>query len=247
MSQINEFNTVSYLQEAKDRTTYQFEDKIVFNKYLELLLLGQLEVQNALKDLMQLRSIDTAEGAQLDIIGRIVGQERELLDADIIEYFGFDGYPEAQSYGDLNNSSVGGFYYSEGTPLTGNVLLNDSQYRLFIKAKILKNHTAATPEDFLTFISFVFGTTINNVLAEGQAEFSILVGKQLNSFERALLTYNNKYEGYSAPFVPKPVGVRINYGQFPGDNYFGFQGSPGAKGYGDLMDSSVGGMYAGFI
>lgn len=244
---LNEFDTVPYLEEARNRVTYAFTDKPIFDKYLQLLILGQVEIQEALKQVMQLRSIDTAEGEQLNVIGRIVGQERELIDAEMLEYFGFDGYPESQSYGDLENTSVGGFYYSLGTPLTGSVLLNDEQYRLFIKAKILKNTTFATPEDFLGFVKFVFGTEINNVLAEGAAEFTILIGKELNSFERALLTYKTKYKDFDVPFVPKPVGVRINYGYFPTDNYFAYQGAPGAKGYGDVFDTSVGGKYAGLI
>ena len=244
---LNEFDTVPYLEEARNRVTYAFTDKPIFDKYLQLLILGQVEIQEALKQVMQLRSIDTAEGEQLNVIGRIVGQERELIAAEMLEYFGFDGYPESQSYGDLENTSTGGFYYSLGTPLTGSVLLNDEQYRLFIKAKILKNTTFATPEDFLGFVKFVFGTEINNVLAEGGGEFTILIGKELNSFERALLTYKTKYQDFDAPFVPKPVGVRINYGHFPTDNYFAYQGAPGAKGYGDVFDTSVGGKYAGLI
>ena len=59
-----------------------------------------------------------------------------------------------------------------------------------------------------------------------------------------LLTYTSTQNGADAPFVPKPVGVRINYGQFNAENYFGFQGAPNAKGYGDVSDLSLGGKYA---
>jgi hypothetical protein len=124
--------------------------------------------------------------------------------------------------------------------------LTDEQYRLFIRAKILKNRTNATPNDFLEFIGFVFGTDLNSVIVEGNAEFTILVGKELTSFERSLLTYTSNIDGYDAPFVPKPVGVRINYGQFP-ENFFAFAGVPTANGYGDLNDPSVGGSWATLI
>jgi hypothetical protein len=240
----NPFLTYDYLQEARDRVTEQFKDKEVFDKYLQLMLYANIELQEVFKDLMQKRSLDTAVGAQLDIIGDIVGQPRELIDTALIEYFAFDGYPDAQSYGDLNDGSVGGFYYSFGDPLAGNTLLNDDQYRLFIKAKIIKNNTQATPDQFLDFVSFVFGATVNNVVAEGNASFTLMVGKELNSFEKALLTYTSTYNGYASPFVPKPIGVRVNFGQFDFENYFGFQGTPNAKGYGDLSDPSVGGKYA---
>lgn len=241
---INPFTTYDYLQEARSRVTEQFKDKEVFDKYLQLMLYSNIQLQEVFKDLMQKRSLDTATGAQLDIIGDIVGQPRELIDTALIAYFAFDGYPEAQPYGDLNNTSLGGLYYSFGDPLAGNTLLNDEQYRLFIKTKIFKNNTQATPNQFLQYISFVFGVQINNVISEGNAEFTILVGKELSSFERTLLTYTSNFNGYESSFVPKPIGVKINFGQFDSENYFGFQGSPNAKSFGDLDNSSIGGKYA---
>lgn len=247
MSEINPFVVNEYLAQARERFTEQFKDKPVFDRYVQLMIESSVETQLVLKDLMQKRSIDTAEGAQLDIIGDIVGQPRTLLDTALLKYFAFDGYPDAQSYGDLNNNALGGYYYSLGDALAGNTLLNDEQYRLFIKAKILKNKTNATPNDFLEFVGFVFGTSLNNVIVEGDAEFTILVGKELNSFERALLTYTTNIDGYDVPFMPKPVGVRINFGQFPSNNFFGFTGVPGAKGYGDLNDPSLGGKFATLI
>lgn len=247
MSEINPFVVNEYLTQARERFTEQFKDKAVFDRYVQLMIQSSVETQQVLKDLMQKRSIDTAEGVQLDIIGDIVGQPRTLLDTTLLKYFAFDGYPEAQSYGDLNNNALGGYYYSLGDALTGNTLLNDEQYRLFIRAKILKNKTNATPNDFLDFVGFVFGTPINNVIVEGDAEFTILVGKELNSFEKALLTYTTNIDGYDVPFMPKPVGVRINFGQFPSENFFGFTGVPGAKGYGDLNDPSLGGKFATLI
>ena len=232
---VNEFDTVLYLEEARDRVTYAFTDKPIFDKYLQLLILGQVEIQEALKQVMQLRSIDTAQGAQLDNIGEIVGQPRELLDTDLLEYFAFAGYPLATSFGDLKNSSVGGPFYNLGDPLAGNTLLNDEQYRLFIKAKILKNTTTATPEELLRFVSFVFGVEVSNLVSEGDASYTILLGRQLTSFERTLLTYtfSDRNVGAKNYFVIKPIGVRANFGEYPSNNFFGFQGVAGAKGFGD--------------
>lgn len=241
---INEFEIVNYLTEARARVTEQFKDKDIFDRYLQILLFDSVEIQEVLRQLMQERSIDTAIGEQLDVIGRIVGQPRELIDTALIEYFAFDGYPNAQSYGDLNDPSIGGYFYSLDDPLTGNTLLNDEQYRLFIKAKIIKNSTSVTPNQFLNFLSFVFGTNVNSVVAEGNAEFTVLLGKELSPFERVLLNYVSYNAGYPSRFVPKPIGVRVNFGQFNQDNFFGFQGAPNARGYGDLNDPSIGGKYA---
>ena len=48
----------------------------------------------------------------------------------------------------------------------------------------------------------------------------------------------------SPPFVPKPVGVKVNFGSFNYENYFGFLGSPNAKGYADLTIPGSGGIFA---
>lgn len=244
---VNEFLLEEYLSVARSRVTEQFKDKEVFDKYLQLLLGGKIELQEVFRQLMQERSIDTAVGAQLDIVGEIVGQPRELIDTALLTFFAFQGYPDAQSYGDLDNSSLGGPYYDINNPLAGNTLLTDEQYRLFIKAKIIKNSTNATPNQFMDFMRFVFGVDISVVVAEGNAEFTILLGKELSSFEKVLLTYVSYSSGYPSRFIPKPIGVRVNFGEFIYENYFGFQGAPNARGYGDLSDLSLGGQYAQLI
>lgn len=254
MSELNPFNIVDYLSEARSRVTQQFmldEDgqsgAIVFDKYLQLLLGGKIELQEIFRELMQERSLDTATGAQLDIIGEIVGQPRELIDTALLTFFAFQGYPDAQSYGNLNNSSLGGPYYDINNPLAGNTLLTDEQYRLFIKAKIIKNSTNATPDQFIEFMRFVFGVDLSLIVAEGNAEFTLMIGAELSSFEKVLLTYTSYSSGYPSRFIPKPIGVRVNFGEFIPENVFGFQGFPNARGYGDLSDLSLGGQYAQLI
>lgn len=244
MSEVNPFALELYLDVARSRVTEQFktEDHPIFDKYLQLLLGGKIELQEVFRQLMQERSIDTAIGAQLDIIGEIVGQPRELIDTALLTYFAYLGYPEAESYGDLTNPSVGGFYKGLNDPLAGNTLLNDDQYRLFIKAKIIKNSTNVTPNQFIQFIQFVFGIDVNLIMAEGNAEFTVMMGRELSSFEKVLLNYVSYSSGYPSRFVPKPIGVRINFGEFDYDSYFGFQGAPNAKGYGDLTNiADIGG------
>lgn len=249
MAEIIPFFEEDYLTVARSRVTQQFmldadgTGPIVFDKYLQILLGGKIELQEVFKQLMQERSIDTAVGAQLDIIGEIVGQPRELIDTALLTYFAYLGYPEAESYGDLNTSGVGGFYRGLNDPLAGNTTLNDEQYRLFIKAKIIKNSTNVTPPQFVEFMQFVFGIEASIVVAEGNAEFTIMLGRELSSFEKVLLNYVSYSSGYPARFVPKPIGVRINFGEFDITNYFGFQGAPGAKGYGDLSNTATIGGY----
>lgn len=243
MSEINPFEIEQYLEVARSRVTEQFKDKEVFDKYLQLLIGGKIELQEVFRQLMQERSIDTATGAQLDIIGEIVGQPREFIDTSLLTYFAYLGYPEAESFGDLDNSGVGGFYRGLNDPIAGNTLLNDEQYRLFIKAKIIKNSTNATPNQLLEFINFVFDSPQNQLIEEGAAAYTLLVGKQLSTFETVLLTYVSYSSGYPSRFVPKPIGVRVNYGSYVAGDTFAFQGVAGAKGYGDLTSIATLGGY----
>lgn len=231
---ITPFTETDYLAEARDRSTEQFKNKDVIDRYLQLLLDQQESIQQVFKDLLQKRSIDEATGATLDIIGEIVGQPRELISADLFNFFGFQGAIKADTFGDFGISTTGSRFYDFGTPLGGNVLLDDETYRLFIKAKILKNRTASTPEEFLAFVNFLFGTNTTAILSEGNAEYNILFGRELSTFEQVLLNYVSTSQGYPSRLIPKTVGVIINFGWFLTDNYFGFQGAPGAKGFGEF-------------
>src|SRR5690349_3946784 len=51
-------------------------------KLLAILATPFQSLENTLQDLLTKRSIDTAEGAQLDVIGKLVGQPRNGLDDD---------------------------------------------------------------------------------------------------------------------------------------------------------------------
>ena len=48
------------------------------------------------------------------------------------------------------------------------------------------------------------------------------------------MNYVSTSQGYPSRLIPKTVGVRINFGWFEANNYFGFQGALGAKGFGEF-------------
>lgn len=241
---IPDFIEFDYLEEARDRVTEQFKEKDVFDKYLQLLIDQQESIQQVFKDLIQKRSIDEATGVTLDVIGEIVGQPRELIAVDLFNWFSFQGVPIEGSFGDLSDTTLGNRFWDLDLALSGNVLMDDQTYRLFIKAKILKNTTSSTPEEFINFVRFIFGAQYNVVVGEGQAEFTFLIGKVLSPFEQALLSYVSSPNGYPSRFIPKTTGVRVNYGYFDSEAYFGFQGSPNAQGFGDLISSPYVGNFA---
>ena len=232
----NEFDVEDYLAIARTRTTQQFtlESAPVFDKYLQLLISGFQEAQEIFNDLMKLRSVDTATGAQLDIIGNIVGQDRELIAADLYDFFGMQGALNAYPMGDLSDPTVGGYFFSYGTDMGGNVALDDDLYRLFIKSKIYKNSTSSTPEEFIQAIKMILSVDQIALVETGNANAHVYIGKQLSNFEKILLTYISNSTGYPARLIPKTVGVGLSFGEFVSEGYFGFNDSPGAKGFGDI-------------
>lgn len=229
---IPEFNEHDYLTEARENVTSQFKGKDVFDRYLQLLISGVNDIQNTIKQLIQNRSIDEATGEQLNIIGRIVGQERDLTTLDFYTFFAFKDYPNGGTFGDLNNPHLGAVFYSLGDILGSSVTLDDNTYRLFIKSKILKNKTASTPEELLQFLSFIFPSA-PIFIEEGEAHITINIGRELSEFEENLLTYISYSSGYPSRFIPKTVGVGIDFASFEEGNFFAFDGVPGAQGFGD--------------
>ena len=91
---------------------------------------------------------------------------------------------------------------------------------------------------------FIFGAQYNVIVGEGQAEFTFLIGKTLSAFEQALISYVSSPNGYPSRFIPKTVGVKVNYGYFESEAYFGFEGSPNAQGFGDTVFSPHVGKFA---
>lgn len=292
-----------YLEELRKLTTFQMEDSPVFDKYLQLMSLSLDKLQDTFKDLLTKRSIDTAEGKQLDLIGKIVGQDRVLIDVNLLEFFGFKGTPpivippkpdgfalfgfsghkfagrfgtqldptlgsrfrnpyesdeyldetigvvetpemteeeyqqtfiRAGSFGTEKDPSVGAIFKSIGDSDYGNIELNDDLYRIFIKAKIAKNTTRATPEDLMDFTNFIFNTSGSSVEDEGGGSFRIAVGRPLTPDEVGLIRYVNKTANYESGLFPKPIGVRMWFSSFDYEGFFAFAGVPNAKGFGEF-------------
>jgi hypothetical protein len=239
----NQFVVEPFLDVARLRVTDQFKGKPIMDKYLQLLLEGKLELQQVMKDVMTLRSIDTAVGAQLDIIGEIVGRPRGLVSAEIFEYFGFDGATNGGSFGSVTDPSVGAPWYSIDGPLGRSREPSDEEYRIILKAKIIKNRTLSRPEDIIEAYKFLFGASLVTITELPHAAVRIGIGKILSTVERGLL-FNLDGAG---TLLPKTVGVEYTYSEFNADRTFATEGFPGGQGTGDLNDPAAGGVLSNLI
>lgn len=240
---VNQFDREDYLEVARERVTEQFKEKPIFDRFLQVLLSGKFDIQNALEDLQTLRSLDTATGKQLDIIGDIVGRPRGLVYQDIFNYFGFAGTERAGSFGSLSDPTVGAPWYSVGAP-TGNAREpSDEEYRMILKAKIIKNRTNSTPEQVIEVYKFVFGVPEVFLEEYAPAAVRIGIGKILTNVERSLLFDL----GGAGALLPKTIGVNYTYTEFQAGRVFATEGFPGGQGVGDLNDPTVGGILTNLV
>ena len=162
-------------------------------------------IENAFVDIINSRAIDNAIGVQLDFIGEIVGQPRELIDAANVPYFGFEGFPGSKEFGSVADPSKGGVLKSRLESSTTVRILTDVEYRTFIRAKIKSNHTDCSPDDIAEIINFIFDTSycyIEENPNSDAASYIVYISKQLSESDLLLL---------SSGIIPKPNGVTVSY------------------------------------
>lgn len=239
------FELNNFVAESEELITTQFEDKNVFKRYLRLLKLEPQIIIGVERDLMQRRDIDSATGAQLDIIGNIVGQPRTLIGADLFPFFGFAGAVAANSFGTVFKETIGGYWYSLGQKIGGDVVLGDDMYRTLIKARIIKNNARGTNEDYIKFGNFVLNAQVSfENDSGGNANTVVLIGRRMTNFEKAIMAFVFEGLDFNNTYTPKPLGVGITVEEFDSTGTLGFLGTTGAKGMITLSYPFNGGIFA---
>ncbi|MFC3227322.1 DUF2612 domain-containing protein [Marinibaculum pumilum] len=172
-------------------------------------------------DLLTKRALDTAEGAQLDVIGKIVDLSRPFFDPDPDLVFTFDG-PAGLGFSSLDRPDLGGYF--RGLALTGGDLVTDEIYRGRLRAKIIRNTTNAGINEITRYLLFLFPHDMT--VLEGIGFVSVSIHAPLTLTEQALVRTT----------VPLAAGVRLIYAAFAlGPNPFGFAGSQGLNtGFGSV-------------
>lgn len=184
--------------------------------------------------------LDTATGDRLDKIGKIVGLPRNTPNALTKVRFGFDGDPSARGFTTLDTDSFGAPFFTLGEEPFTDFQLDDNDYRLFIRAKIAVNQGSA----YLVTDEYLSLQDVIETLFEG-------AGYVLDNYDMSLTLY--------VPFsvdqdrlnlikrlnlLPKPQAVRYDFYINGEVDSFGFDDDVGARGFGSLFDSSVGGSLA---
>lgn len=245
----------SALAESRIATQYQASEN--FRAYIRALMAQSQELEGVFQSIAESRDIDLAEGVQLDIIGEIVGVSRIVRSAINLRFFGFNGQPNAVTFGEENMPGGGlldGTYPLDGSwylspwvvwpvdwggrlrdeeeSYIGTTVLSDPEYRLLIRAKIVKNHSKGTNEDIIAGLSYIFDDAPSIVYDVGGMAIGVAIGKALTVTEIALLTNED--------IIARPAGVKLTFiAVYPAGSQFGFDGQTGALGFGEEM--SIGG------
>ncbi len=82
-------NKLDHEAQAMSRLLAQFSEAPKLQGYIKALMSEANAIECAFIDVLAGRSLNTATGAQLDVIGEIVGQPREVVDASTLTFFGY--------------------------------------------------------------------------------------------------------------------------------------------------------------
>lgn len=181
------------------------------------------------------RSLNTALGHNLDVIGKIVVLDRPYSDPDPEDIFTFENPSDlGKGFTDIEKSQVGGYYI--GLDPIDNQLYNDTLYRFILRAKIIYNTTKATLEDMHAYSQFVFG--VEAVILERVGAVDLNVARPIGRQERQIIEQT----------FPLAAGIRLGTISYSiEEGAFGFSGDDRNGGFGDLNDPTVGGVFSSLV
>lgn len=150
--------------------TSEYKTRPRLTQWLLWLISEGLTYKNTVQEFLDAFNLDTAEGVQLDIIGKIVGVDRLL------------------SFHPVSGDSP---------------LMNDSTYRMVIKAKIIQNTWKGTLDELYEAWAVLFPEVRHFQIQDLQdMTYNVVIMGAFTPLERELIA-----NGY---IIPKPEGVRIN-------------------------------------
>lgn len=233
-------------QKGLSRLIKQYQSSPKFKGYLEAILDEVVTVSEALDQILAIADMDyAAENGfddALDIHGEFVGQSRILPEAIPLEFFGFYGREGSLPMGDINIPGRGGRFFDIDRDSSANTstVLDNMKYLAAIKFRAVRNRSHGYQDDYYAALQFIIpqvdGSPSMIVSSSGGMKVRISIGRHLTSIEKAMMSTLN--------FLPVSAGVKVTVEEFKDGDYFGFLGQPGAKGFGEVDDPSVGGSFA---
>ena len=185
---------------ARSRLTDRHKSDETFLAILDTLIELKEERQREYLSLTDtFLDIDKSTGKNLDVIGRLIGEERTLVNFIDRSYFGFLGARLSEAY-DV------GYWYSLYRNKYGTLrTLTDEEYRRVLKARIIKNSSDNSRESFLEILNILSNNNFS-VITESLDNSAILV--EIEDYDGLVSYYLSKYKS-DRNLIPVPMGRRI--------------------------------------
>lgn len=214
----------NYATIARSRLTDRHKSDEAFLAVLDTLIEIKEKRQRECLDLAEsFLDIDQSAGKNLDVIGRLIGEDRTLVNFIDRVYFGFLGARLAEAY-DF------GYWYSLYKNKYGTLrTLTDEEYRRVLKARVVKNSSDNNRSSFLEVLNILSNNT-SSVVTEFSNNTAISV--EVEDFDGLVSYYLSKYKNDNN-LIPIPLGRRLNVIYKELDvKFFGFTGEEFIDNYG---------------
>ena len=189
-----------YKTTARSRLTDRHRSDETFLAILDTLVEIKSQRQKQFLDIADtLLDIDKSEGKNLDLIGKLIGEERTLVNFIDRSYFGFLGARLSESY-DI------GYWYSLYKNKYGTLrTLTDEEYRRVLKARVVKNSSDNNRNSLLEVLNILLDND-SAVVVESENNTSIEV--RIKDLDGLASYYLSKYKS-DTNLIPIPLGRRL--------------------------------------
>lgn len=189
--------------------------------------------------------LDQATGDRLDKIGKLVGIPRIVPFVLEKIRFGFDGDDTSRGFADAFDGSVpSAIFFDAFESVFTTQVLDDEDYRFFIKARISSNIASAymVSDDRVSIQDAIMAAFDGEAFAVDNQDMTLFLYVSTGvDADRIRLVRN-------IDLLPKPQGVRWRIVQLDETaNSFGFDDDEFALGFGDAFNPAIGGIFAEFI
>lgn len=183
-----------FIEAYLDLLIFQYRDKPNASAEIQAIINPFNNIFNLYNSFDSAFDVDYGVGNQLDVLGRIVGQNRQIEKAVPKEYFGFVNK-------NSNAKEFGYPFFKKGDDLFASLNLNDSEYRFFLKLKIAKNNM----QNNIFSVSNLAAWALNGF---GYVENNYDMTLTLNLHESFNIDFGELF--VILDMLPRPMGIRYN-------------------------------------
>ena len=197
-----DFPVNTAVRNAEERTLAQFRQSIVLLSIMMAFIEEAQVLQDAVRDVMSKRTIFKASGENLNVLGRIVGQLRGLINLTDMSWM----TPDSEGIS-VDQAPV----WVMNAPQEGSVSTPDVFSKLFVQGKIYRNFVkyGSIPE-VQQFVMALFGIPISIVIT-GPLTIDLIVPDSISSTTlQALSSLVRLQTCESVYLLPVPAGVKID-------------------------------------